>query len=119
MTDRFRIPSLREMMLPSAGVGRAIKRALQHTPHEGYIARPMHSDLVMYYSINLLNAEAPATSMEQKNAAAFMVSTMNNSQIIYRWYGTKVPSHRYVARRTKNRRCTERRGVLSLFVVGN
>lgn len=47
----------------------------RHIRHEGYIARPMHSDLMMYYSINLLNAEAPATSMEQKNAAAFMVST--------------------------------------------
>jgi hypothetical protein len=64
----------------------------------------MHSDLVMYYSINLLNAEAPATSMEQKNAAAFMVST-TILQIIYR-----------CRQSNKNRRCTERRGV---FVVGN
>lgn len=57
----------------------------RHIPREGYIARPMHSDLVMCYSINLLNAEAPATSMEQKNAAAFMVST-TILQSIYRRY---------------------------------
>jgi hypothetical protein len=78
----------------------------------------MHSDLVMYYSINLLNAEAPATSMEQKNAAAFMVST-TILQIIYRWYGSKVPSHRYVARRTKNEEPTVHRTKGCLFVVGN